>query len=268
MIKLPISSAAAALLIAAAYTGYASSEQEQQLSQSPLSAYPGFGHNADADEIQYLLEEAERERLVEGCMRTAGFRYNAAPSVDANEPLIKPKNSSKSSSLIDQNERYAQTLSPENRQKYYLALYGVPDPNDPQKLWNPESDSGGGCSGAAIRAVPGVFAARGKLGEQFATMLAEIRKDARVVAVEAEWAGCMRGMKGKGFTVSNPGEVHRLRDLRAAGDKMPVLPGIEAASASCMSTTNLPAVVEYVRIEHEAAFVQRNKATLDATGTR
>jgi hypothetical protein len=49
--------------------------------RSPLAAYPGFGHDPEADEERFTTEEQRREELVAACMAARGFLYLPSPSV-------------------------------------------------------------------------------------------------------------------------------------------------------------------------------------------
>lgn len=220
---------------------------------SPLSVYPGFGHNDRADETRFIREEAERERTIASCMRDAGFRYNPAPSVAVTGPFLNP--TGKSAGPIDQNERYARSLTDDKRRDYYMALYGVPDPNDPTNLWDPRSTTGGGCSGTALRAVPGVYAGRSALIEEYETMLTEVRADGRVKQAEAKWAECATS---KGLSFATPTAAYADLDLNPQGSAARKL-----LIAECAASSGLNDIAAEVRAEHEARFVTRHKATLE-----
>jgi hypothetical protein len=47
---------------------------------SRLAAYPGFGHDPDADEARFEREELEREEIIAECMKVEGYSYVPAPS--------------------------------------------------------------------------------------------------------------------------------------------------------------------------------------------
>lgn len=220
---------------------------------SPLSAYPGFGHNDRADETRFIREEAERERAIASCMRDAGFRYNPAPSVAVTGPMLNP--AGKSAGPIDQNERYARSLTDDKRREYYMALYGIPDPNDQTNLWDPRSTTGGGCSGNALRAIPGVYAGRSALIEEYETMLTEVRADGRVKQAEAKWAECA---KSKGLSFASPTVAYADLDLNPQGSAARRL-----LIAECAASSSLNETAADVRAEHEARFVTRHKVTLE-----
>ncbi len=220
---------------------------------SPLSVYPGFGHNDRADEARFIREEAERERTIASCMRNAGFRYNPAPSVVVTGPMLNP--ASKSAGPIDQNERYARSLADDKRSEYYVALYGVPDPNDQTNLWDPRSATGGGCSGNALRAVPGVYAGRSALIEEYETMLTEVRADGRVKQAEAKWAECATS---KGLSFATPTAAYADLDLNPQGSA-----ARRQLMAECAASSSLNEIAAEVRAEHEARFVTQHKATLE-----
>lgn len=220
---------------------------------SPLSVYPGFGHNDRADEARFIREEAERERTIASCMRNAGFRYNPAPSVAVTGPMLNP--ASKSAGPIDQNERYARSLTDDKRREYYVALYGVPDPNDQTNLWDPSSATGGGCSGDALRALPGVYAGRSALIEEYETMLTQVRADGRIKQAEAKWAECATS---RGVSFATPAAAYADLDLNPQGSA-----ARRSLIAECATSSNLNEIAAEVRAEHEARFVTRHKATLE-----
>lgn len=229
-----------------------SAASAQAPAASPLSVHPGFGHNRAADEARYIREEGERERLIATCMKTAGFRYNPAPAVSVSGPMLNT--SGKGQGPIDQNERYARSLTATEREKYYLALYGVPDPNDPANLWSPSSATGGGCAGEALRAIPGVYAARSALAEEYETMLRLAREDSRVKGAEATWATCV---KERGLQFSSPSDAYADLDANPSGAS-----ARRAIIEECGQRAALNETAAQVRSEHEAEFVEKHAAIL------
>ena len=166
---------------------------------------------------------------------------------------------------VDPNLRYVGGLTPERRTAYNMALYGVPDPNDQQNLWDPRSATGGGCWGDAMRAVPSVFAARGQLSAQYSEMRRAVVADPRVQAARARWAECMAGRGHTGH--GSPEDLLSAADRAAVGGAPPAQVQAHAqaltAARECRTTADLDGVTAAVRVEREAAFVNAHRAVLE-----
>jgi hypothetical protein len=226
--------------------------------ESPLSAYPGFARKRGPDDVRYRRREIALHRYIAHCMQQAGFQYTATPSL-VNTPT-PPQ---------DENQHYAASLSPERRTRYNLTLYGVPDPNDESNLWNPNSPTGGGCWGEAMRAIPSVYAAKSKLMTQYHAMERSIAGDPRVQAAERLWSECMRS---RGFSYARPQSIPARRDSAAIrGTPSPELrrelereygQALEAAPA-CATAVGLDSVKAAVRVDKETDFVRTHKHVLD-----
>jgi hypothetical protein len=234
--------------------------------QSPLAAYPGFGHNPDNDRRAFAAEEAKRQQVIGQCMRSAGYQYvsEVAQSVSAGEARRMERRGG--GAPVSPNERVRQALSPAERTKYNMTLYGVPDPNDPANLWSPASGTGGGCWGEAIRAFDGVYAASNALRNQYWDMRQAIAKDSRVVEANGKWASCM---KGKGFNLASRQELAGAQaNMGMIRDKPTMSPeqvdAATAASSACLDTAGFEDAVRTATIEAETAFVGKHKATLEA----
>lgn len=255
------------LLLTALSISVPPAHAQNVVAASPLARYPGFGHNARRDELQYRREHSSREQLISRCMQAAGFRYTpVAPVVQI--PQDRERGQSRTvTEAIDPNERYARTLDGAERTVYNLTLYGVPDPNDPRAgaLWNPRSSTGGGCWGEALRALPGVYAARSALASVYVELRRSIQGDERVTAAEQRWGDCMRD---RGFRYSSPRELSSSQDTDAVLSTLtPELQRLYraalAASPACITESRLQLAVIAVRSEREAEFVLVHKALLD-----
>lgn len=222
--------------------------------ESPLAAYPGFGHDHEADDARYRRQEIALHRYIAHCMQQAGFQYTPAPSVvNAPAPRQGP------------NERYTASLSPERRTRYNLTLYGVPDPNDEENLWDPRSKTGGGCWGEGMRAIPSVFAAETELRAQFEAMQRSIARDLRVRAAERRWSECMRS---RGFSYARPQSMPAQQD--SAAIRRTLTPELErryeqalAIAPECDKAVGLDSVKAAVRVDKEAEFVRAHTPVLD-----
>jgi hypothetical protein len=191
-------------------------------------------------------------------MQQAGFQYTPTPSV-VNPPPRPP------SLRQDPNERYAASLSPARRTRYNLTLYGVPDPNDEGNLWNPSSDTGGGCWGQAMRAIRSVYAAQSQLMSRFHAMERSIARDPRVRDAEQRWSACMRS---RGFSYAAPRSIPARQD--SAAGRGALTPELERhtrqaqeAAPACATAVGLDSVKAAVRVEKEAEFVRTHKLLLD-----
>jgi hypothetical protein len=230
--------------------------------QSPLAAYPGFGHNAAADEARFEQEERTREQRVAQCMRAAGFQYTPAPS----ESVANLRSAAEAMAASrDPNERHVATLTPEQRREYFMALYGVPDPysDNAAELHDPASPTGGGCKGEAFRAVPGVYAAAAAVTEEYVALRRAVVEDPRVKAAEERWAQCM-GERGHDFT--SPSQMHQDLAVAARTDREQArarIREVDPVARECGRSAGLDSTVAAVRIERETAFVAQHRATLD-----
>lgn len=227
---------------------------------SPLAAYPGFGHDPDADEARYSQEDRSREGLIAACMEVKGFLYVASPAVVVEGRMTKAQ----LWALVeaDPNRQYAKSLAPDKLTSYNLALARVPDANDPGL------GPIGGCIGSAHRAIPGVYAAYGALLEPFEQLQAHIASDARVVAGEERWAACM---SEHGFTFRTPRELRASLDehrnqARGATDLARLKAEHARAltgGALCEKSTGLKEAIASARVEHESVFVERHQEVLE-----
>lgn len=236
---------------------------------SPLARYPGFGHNAEADEARFEEEEAAREGRIARCMEREGFSYWPMTSL-ALEDFATPREAM-AAARTHPNDRYVLLLSEEGRRRYNFALHGVEDPNaeESERLRDQNDPSAPGCVAEAHRRIPGVFAARSALTEEFHAMRQEILADQRVKAAEGLWADCMQK---HGYSLSSPRALRQQMDLdlaRTAGQAPLKRLGAEHrkaldSSAVCVQKSGLDAVVAATRIDYERAFVRKHRKFLNA----
>ena len=236
---------------------------QQALQNSPLAAYPGFGHNQAADEARFERESLAREKMTAQCMKQQGFAYTVAPAahIDTANP--------QQDVAIAQNPNisYAESLSAARRAEYYMALYGVPNPNSPaaDDLYDRNAPGGGGCSGAAFAAIPGVYTAQSELTEQYIELRRSIKQDGRVIAAERNWSACMQS---QGFHYGSTQDL--LAELDNAVAENRLTPELEQRHAqasdvarSCGAQAGLDNAIAQARIEKETAFVAAHKAKLE-----
>ncbi len=229
---------------------------------SPLAQYPGFGHQRASDQAALVRQTVARERAIAECMQRQGLQYTQKP------PLINPPagERAKARPAVDPNRRIVEALPPDQRTRYNLALFGVPDPNDEQNLWDPRSETGGGCWGDAMRAVPSVFAARSRLSAEYTEMRRSVAADPRVRAAQARWVECMTSRGHTGY--QSPEQILAARD-RAAVQRAPAAQMEAHARAlvvdpECRTAAELDGTVATVRSEKEAGFVNAHRAVLEA----
>jgi hypothetical protein len=220
--------------------------------QSPLAAYPGFGHNPQADENRCENEERERENRIASCMQSKGFRYVPETSVTVDDSLTAEQ----AYAAADPNGPYIASLSRSEWRRYSLALAGVPDADDQSAA------PAGGCIEEAYDAVPGVFAAYNALREPFERMQRRIATDRRVVAAERRWSLCMQSL---GYSYRNPRELAAAPDGPdgASASAVALFEAATRADPGCRTQAGLNSALARARIGYETAFVRRYRTILD-----
>jgi hypothetical protein len=235
---------------------------QRLLQNSPLAAYPGFGHNVTADEARFDRESLAREKLTASCMQQQGFAYTVVPPV-----RIDAANPGPEIALAQNpNVAYAESLSDERRVAYYMALYGVANPNSPaaDDLFDRKAPGGGGCSGQAFAAIPSVYAAQSELNEEYLDLRRSIKQEPRVVAAERKWSACMQR---SGHRYASSEELLAELDNAVAANKL--TPALQqrheqaiAVARSCGQQSGLDTTIAQVRVEKETAFVAEHQALL------
>lgn len=236
---------------------------QQRIQNSPLAAYPGFGHNVVADEARFDRESLAREKLTAKCMQQAGFPYTV--TLPAKIDVANPQQDI----AISQNPNvsYAESLSAERRTQYYLALYGVENPNSPaaDDLFDHNAPGGGGCSGQAFAALPGVYDAPSRLNEEYMNLRRSIKAEQRVVAAEKSWAACMQS---RGHQYATTEELLSEMDKAIVANRL--TPEFEqrhkqavAVARICGQKSGLDNTIADVRVEKESAFVSKHQAFLN-----
>lgn len=264
-------------LLSPAVVAAAAQPADRLAPSSPLAAYPGFGHDAAADEARFEAEEMARERLVAACMAAEGFEYEPTPSLSLDG--FESPEAAVAFMKSDPNEEYLRGLDADERHRYDLALYGVADPNSPraEDLHDPESLVGGGCLAAAHRAIPGVFAAKNELREELRSLERAFLADPRVAAAERTWSVCM---SAEGLDHPTPRALRASLDrtldrLRAESAPRPVFDAAvaahraaEAVGQRCAASTGFAPKVRAVRIEYESRLVDRHRPLLERHAER
>ena len=229
---------------------------------SPLAAYPGFGHRPEEDEARFAREEMEREQRIAACMQAAGFTYTPAPAVRVDPSASTPQ---EAAAPEDPNQAFAASLTPDQRRAYNLALYGIADPNaeDAEVQDTANTPNGGGCSGAALRAVPGVYAARSALADEYVAMRRSIQTNRRALAAERSWSSCMAVRRVPYATTSQLAEDLERLSVGMVEPNRPKVLATVAADEACSQASSLDDVVADVTVDKEADFVARHRALLE-----
>jgi len=174
---------------------------------SKLAKYPGFGHQIDKDEDTFTKEELERESMISDCMKESGFEYTPAPSIVLDDAAMSDEEEFERllrEAATDPNDEYISTLSPSMKESYYITLTGMADPNAEEGTNHSLAADSDSCIHRAYTSVPGVYAKRNQLNEEYEAMEAGIGDDERVIAATEKWSNCM---SDSGHTYLNPGEV-------------------------------------------------------------
>ncbi len=234
---------------------------------SPLAAYPGFGHNWQEDEAQFEAEELKREQYLVQCMNEEGFDYLEAPSVSLDDVSLE-----EFVNYVDPNEEYIASLSLADRERYFVALTGVPNPDSESLADQPDLKTfvgDTGCIGEARAAIPGVFAGRSALIDEYEEMKRAVLSDPEATAAFARWAECMdnRGYPG----LNSPSDIYRSVDEAAlegtAESSQALFEGAQQAlseSQSCDSEFGLSKTLLDVTYRYEETFVKAYSDVLDA----
>ena len=246
----------------------------QSSDDTPLAAYPGFGHDPVADEEQFVEDEMKREKVIAECMDEAGFIYEPALSVLVDDSMTEAE---LLAAMKDPNDLYLSSLSPGETEAYNLALYGVVDPNAESSDDLPDFeavDERSGCVGIAHGKIPGVFSTYNLLRDEFRAMRGAIESDPAVVAAEKDWAACMEGHK---YDFDAPSDIRRSLDERALaisqeraltpGDLEALEDDVLRASAiarQCGAETGFEDVIRDVTAVYEAKFVETYKDILES----
>src|SRR5262245_19532069 len=162
-----------------AYLGHPRAVSQASAAGDPLDPYVGFGRTPQAmlrdDTIAYW-EAYQRELVVADCMEEAGLSYAPAVAYPTTatrrvaENLPTPQiraDAAAAASPDEQNRGYEQALSPGERNRYTLTLYGETAADIDAAAVEGEAPDGrgadfatGGCTGRARAAVPSLWDAR------------------------------------------------------------------------------------------------------------
>lgn len=243
---------------------------------SMLAQYPGFGHDADADEERFEHEEQEREEIISRCMASQGFEYVPAPSIviSGDEVSDDELQRTVAEAADDPNAAYVGGLTEAQRLTYNMTLYGVADPNDEAEIAEKLVPVKGSCLSTAHERVPGVYAKRNLLVSDLEELDARIAADEGTKQAYEKWAACM-GTQGHHF--ERPADIERYADenllqlldsdSEAATEHIAAIQEevdeLTKARAACARETHLHERLTEVRVRHENAFVERHRDVLE-----
>lgn len=245
---------------------YSQAQNGPPSSTSRLANYSGFGHDTESDSRAYVADYAKRQTMIAACMRDAGYRYVSTTSSVVSQGSER-RNDRAAGRARDPNIDYAMSLSNEERTNYYMALYGIPDPND-ESLDDNTVLSANGCAQQAADQHTGVFEGIRGIEDEYWSMRASIRTSQEAQSATSDWSACMQS---EGFSIRAPEElsVETAGDVPPPGqDSHPIsrseLAQAQAADRKCRSETGLEAKLNEIRIRSENAFADKHKARLDA----
>ena len=234
----------------------------------PLDSYPGFGRSPDAalrDDTYAYWEAFRRERVVEACMADSGFLYApdvAFPSeamlavasglrVEARQALglVRPS---------DTNRAYDSALSPSERDRYFMALFGesaadIKEANRTGQVPTGRADdfAEGGCTGKAAVNVGSIWDLRRSLATEYAEMhratfnapeLSSTRDDYRACAAQAGVAD-----------IADPAELDRaFADGRVDSSSSALANGCDAIWEAGYRRAEAAGAAQFVRQHQEA----------------
>jgi len=263
---------------------------------SNLANYPGFDHNIDRDEGTYSSEETKREKKVTECMLESGFEYTPSTSMLIDDDVLEDAEAFEElleEMSTDPNEVYISTLTEARKRSYYLALYGVENPDDEEAETYDLAASSDSCVSRSFQEIPGVYAKRNILQDQLDIMEENISKDPTLTAAIEKWSVCM---SENGYDLSKPQDLDMQADsvlmnlLNNGGDSqhidikdLPIdstimgivsdssldnnaklakveirLGEMQDKSENCIEQTSLSSVQVQARVKHENEFVENN----------
>ncbi len=235
--------------------------------KTPLEKYPGFrtGDDMRIDEEQYMEDERARQAYIAECMQKKAFLYHPEEGrlVEAGEMLSQEDIQE---IMHDPNEDYLQQLGPGEREAWYMALVGVPDPYREDVDIDVEND--GGCVGESLRKIPGVFAARIQLKEEYDRLEEKIKNDPEVVFARQERDRCL---DAKGYLSAFPpgldpkGSSERLSALLSDPEKSRILLeyGMEREMALKKCSPVLEQAEYAAAVRHEKRFIEQHRDVLE-----
>lgn len=177
------------VITVAAMSGFLVDAPEPQLNRidagvasGDLEEIPGLRTSRwPEDEAQFDKEELARQVMVSRCMQRLNHIYTPSVSERIDSATLTFREPTE-----DPNMQHAATLSPAERETYFVALYGVPDPysqvQPPPLLPN--------CSSEASASLPGLYALPADLQEKLDHFRESLRSEPRIVAADERLLTC------------------------------------------------------------------------------
>lgn len=190
-----------------------------------LDKYPGLGRSPAAavrDDTIAAWEVFRREQLIASCMGRSGFEYAPTLSFPPQALAAVAKNlsvtrsgSATASAPSDRNDAYVATLSGEQRERYYRALFAESE-KDMTVLRQtgriPDSRGNGfargGCAGEANSAVPSVWTLKQELELEFDNVRRNIAASSEIASTGAVYAECSQQVAG--ISARSPRDLDKL----------------------------------------------------------
>lgn len=196
----------------------------------PLDKYPGLGRSPDAalrDDTIAAWEAFRREEVIASCMERSGFVYVPAVAFPpealaavANGLGVPKSGAAPGVSPSGQNEAYVAALPPQERERYYRALFAESATDVAEAMRSGRIPAGrgtdfrsGGCAGAASAAVPSVWTLKRDLSEELDSVRHDIAASPDIAAARALYAECAQSTAG--LNAAGPDDLDRL----AASDR-------------------------------------------------
>jgi hypothetical protein len=168
-------------------------------------AYDRFHHVLEPPELS-AEQSARYSEAVEECMAAEGFEYQhqVDPVVVFTGSRSYLDDDDRRTSVgygfaegarrrlevereDDPNLEYVASLTPEEQQQYYDALYG----EEAAELDEGEEFVAGGCVASGYDGLDSAVAVQSEMSDELDDLAANIQADDRLVGLEDEWSGCM-----------------------------------------------------------------------------
>lgn len=245
--------------------------------QSDLASFAGFGHNSAEDTRVWKKDEERRQAAIKTCMQQQGYEYTIdLPTYISADDDVSVSDVQAIMAQETTNDQYVNSLGDLERVAYYLALYGVEDPNSESEL--DQNQEQGSCFGDALRDIPGVYAIASSLHDVYAEVDNAVWDDPISKAVESDWSKCMFDA-GHSFE-SHPDMFAHIGErtseyLVQVDQQLVVDPAvatevalIESDSENCNSAISYHERLQTVRARHENEFVEQYREVLEGTVVR
>jgi hypothetical protein len=177
--------------------------------KSLLEKYSGFYPDEESEKI-LEKEKLLIEQYTTKCMKNLGYDYIQEKDISVDDSSMS---FDEIINLVEsQSEKSPlRKMSYEERESYYIALYGITNPY--AESVDELGDINGGCAGKANLkvALKSPFKIYDALRDEYRQLIDNVNKDSRVVSVIENWSNCM---SKRGFMLSSPEKVIEIISLR------------------------------------------------------